>query len=518
MVMKSRICVVSGIFVLSMLTVYCFGAPEPKNPQTPEPKISETTGKIQQMLDQILPQVNQERKPSQSNMSACQKTLDESKRHFLGMDDKQKAQYCLLQSWVAYYSDDTNNAHLNAAKACKLDATSGDAWITQVAMSLLADKRPMLPRPPRPARVQRNRPGQAGMESPETAHGVQDSAAQIQKGKLDFDLNLFLPEAVGKKIEPLQLNCLNGTTLSYQPGNEALCVLFWREFESKTKTTAAGGDPNRAARVSPQPMAAGPMMEGEMMGATTSEATPIAAFGKLFQAGFLSGRMKFLAVNLDSAANKQAVVDGMIERPQPWAQVMMAGQAEGLFSDFSSIPAGRPILMMTDMSGTVRYAGPATGIIAPMLLNKIASAADFAPSEATQEQIEPSSIPTDANSVPHIEPMDGNSLPQTGPVAQPPQPIQRPTRQPTVPQQGQYKELSEEDKIQAERKLQAAKDLFMPLGRKMGMTYKRGVEICRGIMREYPGSEYAEQARQLLRQVPENQRSRYGITDQELGL
>jgi len=518
MVMKSRICVVSGIFVLSMLTVYCFGAPEPKNPQTPEPKISETTGKIQQMLDQILPQVNQERKPSQSNISACQKTLDESKRHFLGMDDKQKAQYCLLQSWVAYYSDDTNNAHLNAAKACKLDATSGDAWITQVAMSLLADKRPMLPRPPRPARVQRNRPGQAGMESPETAHGVQDSAAQIQKGKLDFDLNLFLPEAVGKKIEPLQLNCLNGTTLSYQPGNEALCVLFWREFESKTKTTAAGGDPNRAARVSPQPMAAGPMMEGEMMGATTSEATPIAAFGKLFQAGFLSGRMKFLAVNLDSAANKQAVVDGMIERPQPWAQVMMAGQAEGLFSDFSSIPAGRPILMMTDMSGTVRYAGPATGIIAPMLLNKIASAADFAPSEATQEQIEPSSIPTDANSVPHIEPMDGNSLPQTGPVAQPPQPIQRPTRQPTVPQQGQYKELSEEDKIQAERKLQAAKDLFMPLGRKMGMTYKRGVEICRGIMREYPGSEYADKARQLLRQVPENQRSRYGITDQELGL
>jgi hypothetical protein len=37
-------------------------------------------------------------------------------------------------------------------------------------------------------------------------------------------------------------------------------------------------------------------------------------------------------------------------------------------------------------------------------------------------------------------------------------------------------------------------------------------------MRDYPGTIYAEEARMLLRQVPENRRSTYNITNEELGL
>ncbi len=528
MIMKNCNCLWVTFLILCVLVLPSPAQPEHGRIPPADTKAAEKTraaeamNRIQQPLDEALALANEFKRPMQQSVDSWQKMLDESRRYIsLAEDNKQKASYHLLQCWVAYFKNDLETAHQNAVRACRLDATSKDAWISQVAMAVLTGREPAVPRPPRPARVQRNRPPQAGMESPETARGTQESAAQIQKGKLDFDLNLFLPEAVGKKIEPLHLNCLNGTTFNYQPDNEALCVLFWRKSENKT--AMVGNDPNTPARTVPPVMTAEPMMEYGMLNAgdgygRNSERAFLAAFGKLFQAGLPSGRVKFLAVNSDSMANKQAVVDEMIERPQPWAQVIVADQQGNFFSNLGLIQIGRPVLMMTDMSGTVRYAGPATGIIAPMLLSKIASAADFAPSEATQERIEPSSIPTDANSVSHIKPMDGNSLPQTGPVAQPPQPIQRPTRQPTVPQQGQYKELSEENKIQAERKLEVAKDLFMPLGRKMGMTYKRGVEICREIMREYPGSEYAEQARQLLRQVPENQRSRYGITDQELGL
>ena len=65
------------------------------------------------------------------------------------MDDKQKAQYCLLQSWLAYYSGQVENAHANAVKAWKLDETNSDILTTQVAMALVADKKPMLPRPPK---------------------------------------------------------------------------------------------------------------------------------------------------------------------------------------------------------------------------------------------------------------------------------------------------------------------------------------------------------------------------------
>jgi hypothetical protein len=37
-------------------------------------------------------------------------------------------------------------------------------------------------------------------------------------------------------------------------------------------------------------------------------------------------------------------------------------------------------------------------------------------------------------------------------------------------------------------------------------------------MQKYPGSEYANNAQQLLREVPERERPQYGITDEELGL
>ncbi len=58
----------------------------------------------------------------------------------------------------------------------------------------------------------------------------------------------------------------------------------------------------------------------------------------------------------------------------------------------------------------------------------------------------------------------------------------------------------------------------MKLGKKPGLNYREGVKLCREVMRKYPGSEYADQAQQLLRQVPEQERAQYGITDEELGL
>ena len=70
----------------------------------------------------------------------------------------------------------------------------------------------------------------------------------------------------------------------------------------------------------------------------------------------------------------------------------------------------------------------------------------------------------------------------------------------------------------AERKLAATRDLFMQLGKKAGLNYARGVKFCREIIKDYPGSEYADEARKLMLEIPENERARYNITDEELGL
>jgi hypothetical protein len=524
MVIKSRMMWIwAGFLSLGVLSLPCLAGAEGGAPQSPDTKIAEAANKITPALDSILTQVNEDKLPARKELSAGQALVGETKRYFLQMDGKQKAQYCLLQSWLLYYAGQVENASLNAAKACKLDATSADAWATQVAMALLADKKPMLPHPPKPARAQRNRAARGEMETPEMMVDPQEAALQVQKGKLDFDLNSFLAEAIGKKMEPLQLTCLNGTTLSYQPGSESLCVLFWQKFENKK--AAASNEPNQKIETNPQPMPMDPMMgygmvnEGDMSG-QASEKTPTAAFGKLFQVGLSSGRVKYLAVNLDAPARKKAVIEEMLKQPQAWAQVVAAGQAVGSFSEFGVISPDKPVLLMADKTGAIRYAGPATGFIAPMLLKNKFLGGELIQLAAPEGFGDTAVNPADSNALSVVDsnslfPTDSNSVSKPVPAVQTPAPA---AAQQTAKPQAKNRELSEEDKVQAEKLVTYAEDVFMKGGGKRVITYKRGVELCRQVIRDYAGSEYAEKARQLLRQVPENQRSRYGITDQELGL
>jgi hypothetical protein len=507
----------SGLLLLGLFAMPCQAQADPGAEQMPDQKIMEAANKIGPTLDALLTQVNEAKNPTQKEISEAQLLVNETKRHFLKMDDKQdaerkqKAQYFLLQSWLSYFSGQMETAHANAVKAWKLDTAdkqsmpSGDIWATQVAMALVADMKPMLPRPRKPVRApQRNRQPGGMMEAPGMMMGnPQDPASQIQPGKLDFDLSRFLAEAIDKKVEALQLHCLNGTTFGYQPGEEALCVLFWQKFE--TKKAAVSNEPNQGPGAVQPPMPMQPPMgfggfyEGGMMG-QANERTPTAAFGKLFREGLGDGgQVKFLAVNLDSAAHRHAVVDEILKQPQAWAQVLVADGTAMSFPELGSVSPEDPILMMADSSGTIRYAGPVMGFIAPMILTK------FLGGDLLQLAV-PEGIGDAAVA-------DSNSVSNALPAVQTPVPAfvqQTPRPQP--------RELSEEDAIMAEKKVGAARDLFMKLGAKPGLTYTQGVRICREVMKEYPGSPYADQARDLLRQVPENQRARYKITDEELGL
>ena len=47
-------------------------------------------------------------------------------------------------------------------------------------------------------------------------------------------------------------------------------------------------------------------------------------------------------------------------------------------------------------------------------------------------------------------------------------------------------------------------------------TPKQGIELCRQIIREYPDTTYASEARELLRGLPERHQKRYKITDEEM--
>ena len=56
------------------------------------------------------------------------------------------------------------------------------------------------------------------------------------------------------------------------------------------------------------------------------------------------------------------------------------------------------------------------------------------------------------------------------------------------------------------------------IAKKPMMTYRRMVDYCRQLFKEYPDSSQAEKARELLRQMPPRDKRRYKITNEELGL
>jgi hypothetical protein len=502
-----------GLLLSGLFTLPCLGQAEPAASQTPDSKVVEAAGKITPVLDAFLTQANESKTPGQKDLSAAQTVLDSTKRYFPKMDKKQKSQYCLLQSWQAYYSGQLEIAHANAVKAWKLDETSGDTWATQVAMALVANKKPMLPRPEKkPARGQRKRQPAGEAEGGDmTTDSSQGGAGKIQSGKLSFDLTQFRAEAIGKKLEPLELSCLNGTTFEYQPGGEALCVLFWQKFE--VKKAKVSNEPNQPGTAAPEATSVTPReemdrFEGEMMTGAADEGTALGAFGKMFRAGLADGGgVKFLAVNLDSAAHKKDVVEEMFKQPQVWAQILVADQTAGPLPEFGAVSPEKPVLMMADSDGSIRYAGPATGFVAPMLLNQFLKGDSTAP--AVSAEID---AVADSNSV-SVD--DSNSLSKPAPAVRAPAPK---VAQKVVRPQVKPKELSDEDKIQAEKKLVYARDLYMKLGKKPGLNYREGVKLCREVMQTYPGSEYADEAQRLLREVPERERAQYGITDEELGL
>jgi len=219
----------------------------------------------------------------------------------------------------------------------------------------------------------------------------------------------------------------------------------------------------------------------------------MSAFGKLFDSEFDNPEIKFFAVNIDQTKDRKKVVETLLQNPWPWAQAM-ANDSTGGAEQFKDFEAETPTLAITDKNATIKYAGPAAGFLAPMVLEKTAGIS-LAGTEIT----------------------DSNSLPQTTIN------ISEALNQLKTNPQLMAKIASENDMLspeqfQAEKLQSYAEGLFGPAAKKGVITYKQTVELCRRIMKQNPDSPQAEQARQLLRQIPEAERKRYNVTNEELGL
>jgi len=93
----------------------------------------------------------------------------------------------------------------------------------------------------------------------------------------------------------------------------------------------------------------------------------------------------------------------------------------------------------------------------------------------------------------------------------------QPAQQPTEPVKRQFKELTETEKIEAERLFEVALS-GLKMGRLPGPGYKLAVDNCRQIIKKFPGSVYDYKARRLLADIPQRYRKIYNITPDEIDL
>jgi hypothetical protein len=221
------------------------------------------------------------------------------------------------------------------------------------------------------------------------------------------------------------------------------------------------------------------------------------AFGQLFLSTFQDPRVKFMAVNTDQPPSAARVMNLLFVNSWPWAQVLAADQRSTSISQYVGMRLEDPILAIVDGDGQIRYAGPASGAVPRIILGAIIS---FLPSIRQDEQFTPSR----SSYMPRLEKQDleisGEQRQAEG-----------------IEQTSERTSVSEEEQIdpQAENWYQMAL-VHKKSGRILG--YKRMIDYCRMILERSPNSSVAGKARTLLREMPDRDKQKYNITDEEMGL
>jgi hypothetical protein len=215
-----------------------------------------------------------------------------------------------------------------------------------------------------------------------TIFGAEETQGAVQESHLgrmlDFNLDFIKGGVLGNKVANMELTCLNGSSLSYESGKDAICLIIWKTSPGESTETPARTEPfipldtGGTSRGGP---AGGGGRRGGRGGTgrrTVADASEqMLAFSGLFLANYENPRIRFVGINTDSLEDKTKVMEVLLENSWPWAQAMAAEPANKAVSMFSEINAQQPTLVIAQPDGTVFYAGPASGFLPKILLSHL---------------------------------------------------------------------------------------------------------------------------------------------------
>ena len=449
-------------------------APEPQRRQTAaaarKERIANSTSDakqgIQSILTEMLQLANSNQKPTEDLIEESRIFLKSCRPFLKQLERDTAAEYYLLTAWTDYFNGNSNAAYLASQKANNTDPSNLDAHTSYVAFALMAGKVP----------------------SPE----IDTDKPLSTNNHLEFNTASIRNELLQRTIPAINTKCLNSTLFSYQPGNTAIAALFWsvpagsftQVFDPNTALAPAAAAHNNTANNRPMPNPSEYINDN------------FRAFTEIYSANFANEQISFIGINTNPTDQLPMVFQKLCTTPSPWPNVM-AKLPQSSLQPIADVDANVATLVIADKTGTIIYAGSPNGFVPKMI----------------------------------IESVGGNTLANTlsqnsqNPPQQPNQPAVRPAapspdaETSRTPKIKQPRELSMEEKFDAEKRLGMARDLFLPASGKRFITPTQGIEICRAIIKDYPDTEYAAEAQRLLREeVNPRYRERYNLTDEELGL
>jgi hypothetical protein len=518
----------------------------------------------------ILAYVNSAQTPSDPNLKESLKIIAKNRKYLPVLNNSQKSTYHILSAWVYYFDNKQDKASKQAASGQKVAPQNQNTIKTRLALSIIyRDYTSVIEALTEQSAD--NRPVQ------QTDKADSQSYQQTSQDNIQLDASAVRIELLGRVFDS-QLESVADDSPPWRPIGRLACALLWKidanELDSfapaQTEKPAETDEPNKLPQEPnlpvppvPEPLTAvspappvnsqqnpDPLREPDEPGAipppttTTSILPPqpefqqqsttyqqtlvseLEAFSQLQNLFEKNKRTVFAGINLNDPEKRKNLVNWLSKNPQPWQTFIFSPEGQKKFLSCFSDGFDKPILLIVAPDSTIRYAGNVEGFLPQMVIrNILANPQEFAePNEPNRppadepnlpavELLQPAQLPAKPNIVPVLT-ADAN---KTAINTQQPQ-IQPQTDANTASPPA--KQQVDEDSFdpQAEDLIEHAR-AFLKINNVLPYhMYRDPIEWCRRVIKNYPGTKYAQEAQMLLRRVPERFREQYNLTDEELGL
>jgi len=489
----------------------------------------EAENDVSEKYDSILGYVNSAATPTKEEISETRKSILKNRRYLALFSERRRCDYHIMAAWTYYFDGKETKCLPQAESAQKVIANDKNAVATRFALGVLYEKYDLTIEALTQASAVEILKAQKESEKPELDVDIlfgqqEQKESDVQsyrrsENDLMLDPNKIRIDLLGKTFDA-NLESIGDKALPEDQPENIRCVLLWKIAQDEideyrpfdVNDANDPNDPNLPREAKDQALLLEKPVELEIFESAAPryskserEKLPeVEAFAKMFSRMSKVEMIKFFAVNLNASEDRESLENWLKHNRQDWPVAVMKEENGSAYADYFQ-NADQPVMIILAGDGLIKYAGTVSGFLPEMVIKKLFMMPIVFESPAeSPRQTEAEPLPQEPAT---LEPAESEAVSGRAEKIAMPQTPEIKTHDPDY------------FDPQAEKLLENAK-AFLKIGNVMvqSHTYRKPIDMCRRVIRDYPGTKYEDQAREILRRVPERFHKRYGLTDEELGL